>query len=115
MCDTDIACDLFFEFVTRVREHMDIVDKEFYGILLRSPDRRAHDTAELFMSGALEIKRIFQRYLKKWSKEHNKQLRIANHDDFVQDTEFMFNAVRDRIQRETENLYPLVRKLHEAA
>jgi hypothetical protein len=40
-------------------------------------------------------------------------LKIADHDAFVKDTNQMFGLVLDRIQRETEVIYPLIRKLEE--
>ena len=36
---------------------------------------------------------------------------IKEYDAFMQDTQEMFEIVLDRIQNETEHLYPAVRKL----
>ena len=38
-------------------------------------------------------------------------LAIADHERFLKDLEEMFELVLDRIQMETEKLYPLVREL----
>ncbi len=111
MCDTDIACDVFFSYVEKVREHIEVVDKKMYKALLASPDQSVNNVADRFMAGSQEIKKIFANYLKTWSKERTKDLVIRDHEAFLKDTEEMFDLVLDRIQRETEHLYPLVRKL----
>ena len=36
---------------------------------------------------------------------------MINHDRFYEDTEKMFDLILQRIQDETEKLYPLIRKL----
>jgi tRNA uridine 5-carbamoylmethylation protein Kti12 len=115
MCDTDIACDVFFTYVEKVREHIEVVDKKMYKALLASPDQSVNNVADRFMAGSQEIKKIFSTYLKTWSRERTQNLVIADHKAFVKDTEEMFNLVLDRIQRETEHLYPLVRKVNKDA
>jgi len=111
MCDTECARNLFFDYVGKVREHVELVDAQLCARLIKSQDREMKNTADRFLSGSTEIKRIFAAYLKDWSDERRRELRIADHDAFVQDTNQMFGLVLDRIQRETEHLYPLVRKL----
>ena len=39
---------------------------------------------------------------------------IDDHQAFVKDTNEMFNLVLERIQLETEHLYPLIRRLEES-
>jgi hypothetical protein len=111
MCDTQIACDVFFEYVEKVRDHLEVVDKHLYTKLINSPDHAISQKADRFMSGSHEIKRIFKSYLAKWSTAGNKELMIRNHKKFVKETEEVMEIVFDRIQRETEHLYPLVRKV----
>ena len=111
MCDTDIACDVFFDYVTKVNHHLELVDKHLYTKLLNSPDEGVRQKADRFMSGSTEVKRIFKAYLNKWSKQSRRELIIRNHKKFMQDTQDVMDIVLDRIQRETEHLYPLVRKV----
>jgi hypothetical protein len=111
MCDTQIACDLFFDYARKVREHMELVDKELCGRLISHEDQAVKNTASRFLSGSTEIKRIFADYLKDHCSERRGVLKIAEHDSFVEETNQMFELVLDRIQRETEHLYPLIRKL----
>ncbi len=111
MCDTDIACDVFFTYVEKVKEHIELVDKKMYKALLASPDQSVNNVADRFMAGSQEIKRIFADYQKTWSRGKTKDLVIRDHEAFLKDTQEMFDLVLERIQRETEHLYPLVRKL----
>jgi hypothetical protein len=113
MCDTETACDVFFEYTTKVKEHIELVDRELCGKLISYPDQSVKNTADRFLSGSTEIKRIFNQYLKDWCSESRHQLTIRDYNEFLKETEQMFALVLDRIQRETEHLYPLIRKLEE--
>ena len=115
LCDTDCARRLFFEYIDAVRNHMETVDKRFCGRLIQSQDRNMANTADRFLSGSATIKRIFASYRKDWCDERKRELKIADHAAFVRDTNQMFGLVLDRIQRETESLYPLIRELEERA
>jgi hypothetical protein len=113
MCDTDTACDVFFEYAGKVKEHIELVDRELCGRLMSHPDQTVKNTADRFLSGSVEIKRIFNQYLRTWCSASKRNLKIKDHDEFVKETEQMFALVLDRIQRETEHLYPLIRRLEE--
>ena len=110
LIDTDLACDLFFNFVDLVKEHIEITDKHIYRHLLTA-DQKTRNLATNFMSGGVEIKKLFASYLKKWCGRNGKVLRINDYDAFMSETEEIFNIVLDRIQAETENLYPLVKEV----
>ena len=62
--------------------------------------------------GEKEIKRIFHNYKNKWCKAG---LMINNHQEFRSESEVIFRLVQDRIQAESEQLYPLARKLSKVA
>jgi succinate dehydrogenase flavin-adding protein (antitoxin of CptAB toxin-antitoxin module) len=111
LCDSEVTCDLFFEYVNTVKEHMAVTDSGMYSKLLGSGDQKLNNIANRFMGGSREINRIFSAYLKRWCKIKSKELVIKEYDAFMQDTQEMFEIVLDRIQNETEHLYPAVRKL----
>ena len=111
LCDAQVTCDLFFEFVDRVKEHLELQNKHVYRKLLNQSDPRARNIAANFMSGENEIKRVFSTYLKKWCSKHGKELRIGDYGAFAAETEEMFNLVLDRIQSESEKLFPMVREV----
>lgn len=108
LCDSQITCDLFFEYVNTVKEHLATTDSAMYSKLLGSGDQRLGNIANRFMGGSREINRIFSSYLKRWCKVRSKELVIREYDEFMRDTYEMFGMVLDRIQDETEHLYPAV-------
>jgi hypothetical protein len=111
MCDTETARSVFFDYVEKVRDHMELVDKHLYTKLLNSPDTLVRQKADRFMSGSHEIKRLFNTYLDTWANSKRRSLLVRNHKRFIQETEEIMDLVLDRIQRETEHLYPLVRQV----
>ncbi|MCB1864179.1 MAG: hypothetical protein KDG50_02025 [Chromatiales bacterium] len=115
MCDTSVTSRLFFEYVDLVHEHLELEDRTLYAKLLVHGDKKVSNTARLFMSGEVEIKRIFGAYLKKWCVRKKHALNIHDYDAFRRETEEMFEMVLSRIQDETEKLYPLVRRVEAEA
>ncbi len=113
ICDTTVTCDLFFLYVDKVREHLETEERELYQALLAHRENRVRNTANKFLAGSGEIKRVFSQYLKRWCR--NKELRIKDHEQFVSETREMFALVLRRIEDEVENLYPTVREVRMAA
>ncbi|UCC55546.1 MAG: hypothetical protein JSU75_09275 [Gammaproteobacteria bacterium] len=115
MCDSGACCELFYRYMDKVKKHIDLVDKNLYSKLLTHDDRETQKLARDFMSGSQEIRKIMTAYTKAWCpKKHAGSLAVADHDRFLMDTEKMFELILDRIQDETEKLYPLVRELNSA-
>ena len=112
MCDTETCCELFYRYVDKVREHIDLVDRNLYGKLLAHENHEIQKLVRNFMSGSQEIKKIMSEYTKEWCPVKKTQtLAIAQHDRFLRDTEKMFQLILQRIQDETEKLYPLIREI----
>lgn len=112
LCDTQVTSDLFFELVNQAEEHLKLEDKFIYRTLLASPDQQVRNISNNFMSGGVEIKRVFADYLKKWcGKQRCKSLTIRDYDAFLEETREMFELVLDRIQDEQEKLFPMLRKV----
>jgi hypothetical protein len=89
-----------------------MVDTNMYSELLTSPDEKINNVAKNFMSGSVEIKKILKKFSKKWCATKNKDtLKIKSHENFLKETNELFDLVLQRIQDETEHLYPLVRSL----
>lgn len=107
LCDTQITCDMFFDYVDLVKSHLELEDKNLYQSMLTHSDPTVKKVADQFMTGSSEIKRVFGQYTKRWC--HKKELRIKNHDKFMADTNDMFELVWNRLVDETEHLYPVVR------
>lgn len=111
LCDMGITSDLFFQYVGHVRDHLDQEERELYQTMLLHKDQDVRQTANKFLSGSGEIKRVFGQYLKRWCK--HQELHINNHEQFVKDSEEMFQLVLRRIEDEVEHLYPTVRVVQE--
>jgi hypothetical protein len=111
LCDSQITCDLFFDYVNAVKEHLAVTDSAMYSKLLGSGDQKMSNVANRFMGGSREINRIFSAYLKRWCKLKSRKLVIREYDAFISDTREMFEMVLDRIQDETEHLYPAVQRV----
>jgi len=111
LCDSEITCELFMRYVDLVNKHIGVSDANIYTQLLSSTDKSARNMANKFMSGTREIKRIFRNYLKCRHKQNNNTLVITDHDEFLKETTEMFEMVLNRLQDETEHLYPLLRRL----
>jgi len=112
MCDTGTCCELFHRFTDKVKRHIDQVDQNLYSKLLTHDDHEIQKLARNFMSGSQEIKKIMAAYMKEWCpKAQSDTLEIAEYDQFLKESEEMFELVLGRIQAETEKLYPLVREL----
>jgi hypothetical protein len=112
MCDTESCCELFFRYMEKVREHIDLVDRNLYGKLLAHENHEIQNLVRNFMSGSQEIKKIMSEYTKEWCPmKKTRTLAIARHDRFLMDTEKLFHLILQRIQDETEKLYPLIREI----
>lgn len=111
LCDSEITCGLFFDYVNAVKDHLAVTDSAMYSKLLGAGDQKMSNLANRFMGGSREINRIFSAYLKRWCKLRSQQLVIKEYDAFIADTQEMFDMVLERIQNETEYLYPAVRKV----
>ena len=104
MCDTEVSCELFFRYVSMVKDHLETEERELYQLLLMDSDNDVRNTGRKFLSGSGEIKRVFGQYLKRWCK--GKELRIRDHEAFIQETREIFSLVIRRIDDEIVHLYP---------
>jgi len=112
ICDTETCSQLFFDYMNHVRDHIHEVDSNMYLDLLKHPSQDVNNIANNFMSGSQEIKRIMNRYEKKWCNKRKKEISIgAQYDKFLSETDEMFDMILSRIQGEMEHLYPTVRKV----
>jgi hypothetical protein len=84
-----------------------------YKDLLASPDEKVANVAKNFMSGSVEVKKILREFTHRWCPASKKKdsLHIKDHAEFLVDTDALFEIILQRIQDETEHLYPLVRSL----
>ncbi len=111
ICDTNIFCSLFYSYIDKVCNHVLVRDQEFYTPLLNSGDQRATMLAHNFMNSSKEIKRLIDKYRRRWCEKQSNSLKIKDHDNFIEETNAMFEMVLNRIQDEQEKLYPTLRHI----
>ena len=111
MCDTHTCCELFHRYMDSIAQHLDMVERSIYPQILTGGNQNAMNQVNNFMNGSQELKRILKQYTRKWCKRQDKVLKIGNHQAFVDDSEHLFEVLYERLQDETENLYPLSRKI----
>jgi len=104
LCNTEIVCDIFFDYVNAVKEHLTNEEQNIYQPMLIHSDCSIKNIACRFMSGSMETKRIIANYTKKWCSQNT--LLIKNHQQFIDDTEEIFEFIWNRIRDESEHLYP---------
>ena len=102
-----VFCELLSRFVENVKGHLQHEEREVYSELLTHPNRKLKDAASRFMSNTNELKKIFNTYIKQWCSPA-----IDNSKDelFKNETKDMFRLIKERIQMEKEELFPLVKK-----
>ena len=110
ICDSEVTCALFFDLTDKIKDQLDMEERELYKDLLTHKDQELNVLANEYLSSSVEFKRKLKSYIKYWC--HNKSLRIKNHDDFLNKTDELFSIMQDRIVNVTENLYPLVKKIN---
>lgn len=112
LCDSETCRKLFYNYMELVNCHLQAIDTSFYPSLLNHNSKNANATAKNFMRGSMMIKQIMSSYVKKWCDKKNQALSIGRqYDAFLKETDEMFEMILNRIQDETENLYPMVRKI----
>jgi len=117
LCDNGECCQIFSNYMGEVNQHMEDVDRNLYSELLLSDDIRINNTAKSFMEGTVEIRRIMKQYVARWCNKTGKRFEFGDqgqdYQRFLDDSNMMFDIILDRIQKETEGLYPLIRQLQE--
>lgn len=116
LCDSETCCSMFYNYMDKVNDHIHNVDSNLYVDLLKDSSTEVNNTAKNFMSGSQEIKRIMSSYKKRWCSKKTQDLTIGGeHEKFIQETDDMFEMILNRIQDETEHLYPMIRKTTKVA
>lgn len=111
MCDNRITGEVFSEYVECARNHLKVLEKEVCTPLLSKGDKDAQLVTQRFISGSSELRRVIDKHVKRWTDKRHTALQIDDHAKFIDDTQHLTNMLLDRMQAETENLYPLARRV----
>lgn len=94
----ELLCDLG----TKVRSHLAEEDRSLYPTLLIHEDPRVKSIAWGFISGEKPLRKVFDDYHKRWLK--NCDFNFT--DEFLAETQEVFEMVSKRIEREELVLFP---------
>jgi len=111
VCDTDTARVLFLDYVSESRQHLEQVDRLVKRRMLAAADPFVQNLARKLTADSSFLRHAIQEYREHWSDERERPLHIKDHGEFVDDTRDLFELFLERIQRETELLFPLLRRL----
>ena len=111
MCDTATCCELFHRYVNDIKAHIDLIERQIYPRILTSGNQKAMNSVSNFMNGSQEVKRILKQYTRNWCRDKAGTLDIGDHQAFIKETDKLFEVMFERLQDETEKLYPLSRSL----
>jgi len=115
LCDTETACRLFFDYGNRLQEHLDQVDQLVKRHLSGHGEPRTTNLARKLVADSGLLRFNCRKYLERWTEPGKERFRIADHQAFVAETQALFELVLERIERETELLYPLLRQVENDA
>ena len=104
---TRIVESLFSDLAKQVGNHLTLEEGTLYKELLVHDDPEIQRAARNFLSGSIELKRIFSGYIRNACLFGQKQKDCSA---FVTETEDIFNLLRQRIRIEEERFYPLAEK-----
>lgn len=111
ICDTSTCCELFHRYINDIKMHIDMVERQIYPHILTSGNQQAMNSVGNFMNGSQEVKRILKQYTRNWCHVKAGTLNIGDHPAFINETDKLFEVMFERLQDETEKLYPLSRSL----
>lgn len=88
-----------------LKTHLAMEDDRLYPKLIEHDDPEISNTAKQFQKEMGGIKEAFTKYADKWNS-----LTIRNAtEDFIQETQDIFAVLGDRITKEENELYPLLK------
>ncbi len=88
-----------------LKVHLAMEDNSLYPRLLASPDEKVRETAKQFIEEMGGIATAFNDYLKKWTVPAAIR---SNPSQFMAETGEILTALRNRIVKENDVLYPII-------
>jgi hemerythrin-like domain-containing protein len=98
--------DLLAELSGKIKIHLAMEDKHLYPLLLKSNNPELKNLAEIFASEMGDIGIAFKGYIEKWGSQSSL---TEMPDQFIEDSNELFTALKLRIEKEEDDLYPLAK------
>ncbi len=96
------------QFASKLNMHLTMEDKALYPKLLSSSNTKVSQTAKEYMTEMGGIKQVVERYISSWSLAKNI---IADPQKFIDESKGIVSALKARIDKENNILYPLADSL----
>lgn len=96
---------LLSELAGKLKVHLAMEDKHLYPKLLSHDNGTVRSTAQQYIDEMGGIAKVFTDYLDRWP--HAKAIQ-ENASGFIEETKGLFNALGNRINKENNDLYPLL-------
>jgi len=105
--DNPYVCKLMSRFKEKVWMHLVFEDNTVYAELLRHENKSVSDIAQKFHDSARVIKKRFSGYVRHWC---NPAVTDAEHQALLEESREIFNLIRERVNYENEQMFPLIEK-----
>ncbi len=114
LCDTDTTRRVFQDALGMIDVHLRWVDRLVKKHLLANPNPRDQNLGRKLSAESALLRHNFAVYGTDWTETKRPHIRIKDHQKFIDDTDELFNMMLDRIQRETELVYPLFKRISDS-
>ncbi len=114
LCDTATTRKVFQEALSMIDVHLRRVDRLVKKHLLAHDDPRDQNLGHKLSAESALLRHNFAVYGVDWTERQRPHMHIKDHQKFIDDTDELFNLMLDRIQRETELVYPLLKRLNDS-
>lgn len=92
------------QFASKLNMHLTMEDKALYPKLISSGNAKTSQIAKDYMTEMGGIKQVVEKYIHSWSLAKNI---AADPEKFIQESKGIFSALKGRIDKENNVLYPL--------
>jgi hemerythrin-like domain-containing protein len=99
------ACELVSRFNEKVWMHLVFEDNTIYAELAKHHNPEISRIANQFHASAREVKKHFTHYVKLWCNTSTDE---ASQATFIAESKKVFKLIRQRVQFESEEIFPLV-------
>ena len=105
--DNPILCELLARFSEKLKMHLAHEDRSAYSGLLKHPDQAVNAVARRFIDNTHELNRILGKYTKRRCKAGAD---LSDHEAFTAESKEVFQLVDERLELESQRLFPLLEK-----
>jgi hemerythrin-like domain-containing protein len=106
--NSESIVDLLASLSGKLQIHLAMEDKYLYPLLLRSKDSKLHQMADDFSTEMGDIGKVLKNYINEWGSITSL---AGNPIKFINESNEIFRALKNRIKKEEKELYPLAEKV----